>query len=64
MFTGENNVSTLATIGAATAGTIMGITAMLMAQNHEKQKQRETKLNRIRQRKQKYLEKQRLEEFI
>ena len=36
MFTGENNISTIATIGAATAGTIMGITAMFLAQNHEK----------------------------
>jgi len=30
MFSGEGNISTIATIGAATAGTIMGVTAMLM----------------------------------
>jgi hypothetical protein len=32
----DNNISMFATISAATAGTIMGITAMVMKQNHDK----------------------------
>ena len=64
MFSGENNISAMATLGAATAGTIMGVTAILYAQSHEKAKAKEEKLQRIRLRKQKYIEKKQLEQFI
>ena len=56
--------SLFATLGAATAGTLLGITALLYSQNYEKNQLREAKLNRIRDRKQKYIEKREIEAFI
>lgn len=53
----NSNISAIATIGAATAGTFLGISALFLAQKREKNLEREAKLERLRARKQKYLEK-------
>ena len=51
-------------VGVATvAGTIAGITAMLMIQKSQKQNERNQKLDKIRQRKRRYLERKMLEEI-
>ena len=46
----------MATIGAATAGTIVGMTALLLAQKSEKDKQKDARLQRLKDRKRRYLE--------
>lgn len=52
------------TIGVAAAGTVLGISAMLLMQNYDKKKESEKKLERIRQRKKRYLEKKAMQEFV
>ena len=56
MSNNTTNMSMIATIGAATAGTIVGVTAILLAQKNEKQKLKEAKMQRYRARKKKFLE--------
>ena len=51
------------TLGAAAAGTIVGIGAMFMAQSHEKSTLKNQKIARIKERKKKYLEKKMIEDF-
>ena len=51
-------------LGAAGAGTLFGIGAMFMAQNHEKQTLKDQKIARIKDRKKKYLEKKMYEDFM
>ena len=51
-------------LGAAGAGTLVGIEAMFMAQNHEKQTLKDQKIARIKDRKKKYLEKKMYEDFM
>mgnify|MGYP000921800147 CR=1 FL=1 len=48
----------------AAAGTVIGIGAMLLMQNYDKNQQKVQKLERIRQRKKRYLEKKAMQEFV
>ena len=59
----ENNTTTLITLGAA-AGTLVGMTAMLIAQKTNENSIKQQKIERIKARKQKYIEQQRIEAFI
>ena len=54
----------MSTIGVAAAGTVLGIGAMLLMQNYDKSQEKAKKLERIRQRKKRYLEKKAMQEFV
>ena len=54
----------MSTIGVAAAGTVLGIGAMLLMQNYDKSQEKAKKLDRIRQRKKRYLEKKAMQEFV
>ena len=59
-----NSTQQIKTIGVAAAGTFIGIGAMLLMQNYDKNQEKEKKLERIRQRKKRYLEKKAMQEFV
>lgn len=60
----DSTISMYTTIGAATAGTLLGIGAMMFAQKSEKNREREEKLAKLKERKKRYLEKKEVEKFI
>lgn len=57
-------MSTLATIGAAAAGTFLGVSAMLIMQNQDKKQIENAKLERIKERKRRYIEKKMMRDFV
>jgi hypothetical protein len=60
----SDNQNMFMTIGAAAAGTIVGIGAMFMAQNHEKTTLKNQKIERIKARKKKDLEEKLYKDFL
>ena len=59
-----NDLPQLKTLGVAAAGTFLGISAMLLMQNQSKINEKNAKLDRIRQRKKRYLEKKAMQQFV
>ena len=57
-------MSTLATIGAAAAATFLGVSAMLIMQNQDKKQIENAKLERIKERKRRYIEKKMMRDFV
>jgi ATP phosphoribosyltransferase len=57
-------MGTLATLGAAAAGTILGVSAMLLMQNQDKKQMEKEKLEKLKERKRRYIEKKMLKDFL
>ena len=57
-------MSNLATFGAAAAGTFLGVSAMLIMQNQDKKQIQNAKLDRLKDRKRRYIEKKMMRDFV
>ena len=64
MSNSTSDMSPLKTVGVAAAGTFLGISAMLLMQNQSKANDKAAKNERIKQRKNRYLEKKAMQEFV